>query len=484
MYSGKAKDWLKHADFILFDLFALMASFCAVYLVRKGSFEGLNTFLNLSVLLSFCLFHCLIAVVLNTYSNILRRGYYKEFVNASAHAIAVTAAVTVFLYFAKIGAQMSRLQVGFTGISFGAVSYLLHLFRKYWLKTHIRESRLLSLLVVTNADMAEVVIANLTEQMDINYRISGLVILDENRMGDTFCGVPVVANADTMHEYACREWVDEVLFDLGHGYVRPDAEMQEKFLEMGIATHVKLYRRSNDYGWQRTIEQVGPYMVLTRAAHVASLRQRILKRTMDICGGLVGSAFTGILLLIIGPIIYLKSPGPIIFKQERIGRNGRRFKMYKIRSMVMNADALKKKYMAQNRVSDGMMFKLDWDPRIIGNKELPDGTRKTGIGEFIRKTSLDEFPQFINVLKGEMSLVGTRPPTVDEWEKYELHHRSRMAVKPGITGMWQVSGRSEITDFEEVVRLDREYISQWNIGLDIKILFRTVGAVLTHRGSM
>ena len=107
-----------------------------------------------------------------------------------------------------------------------------------------------------------------------------------------------------------------------------------------------------------------------------------------------------------------------------------------------------------------------------------------GIGNFIRKTSLDEFPQFWNVLKGDMSLVGTRPPTVDEWEKYELHHRSRMSTKPGITGMWQVSGRSDITDFEEVVRLDTEYIQNWTIGLDIRILVKTVLAVVKHEGSV
>ncbi len=127
----------------------------------------------------------------------------------------------------------------------------------------------------------------------------------------------------------------------------------------------------------------------------------------------------------------------------------------------MNADEKKKELMTQNRVKDGMMFKLDWDPRIIGNVELPDGTKKTGIGEFIRKKSLDEFPQFFNVLKGEMSLVGTRPPTPDEWEKYEHHHRARLATKPGITGLWQVMGRSEITNFEEVVKLDTDYIQDW-----------------------
>ena len=150
----------------------------------------------------------------------------------------------------------------------------------------------------------------------------------------------------------------------------------------------------------------------------------------------------------------------------------------------MDAEERKKELLEQNRVKDGMMFKLDWDPRIIGNRILSDGTKKTGIGDFIRRTSLDEFPQFFNVLIGQMSLVGTRPPTVDEWEKYEFHHRARLACKPGITGMWQISGRSEITNFEEVVRLDTEYISNWSFGRDLKILFKTVVAVLRGKGAI
>ena len=252
---------------------------------------------------------------------------------------------------------------------------------------------------------------------------------------------------------------------------------------MGIAIHIPVKARTGDQLMQ-IVENVGGYTVLTSSIRGASTLQLLLKRCMDILGGLVGCFFTLLICVVIAPIMKKQSPGPLFFKQERIGLNGKRFKMYKIRSMVMNADALKKDLMAQNRVSDGMMFKLDWDPRIIGNVELPDGTRKTGVGEFIRKTSLDEFPQFFNVLKGEMSLVGTRPPTVDEWEKYDLHHRARMATKPGITGMWQVSGRSDITDFEEVVRLDTEYIYNWSIGLDIKILLKTVKSVLKHDGAM
>lgn len=150
----------------------------------------------------------------------------------------------------------------------------------------------------------------------------------------------------------------------------------------------------------------------------------------------------------------------------------------------MDAEARKAELMKENRIGDGMMFKLEWDPRIIGSKKLPDGTMKKGIGNWIRDLSLDEFPQFWNVLIGDMSLVGTRPPVVDEWEKYDYHHRARLAIKPGLTGMWQVSGRSNITDFEEVVALDTKYIREWSVVLDLKILLKTVLVVLKREGSM
>ena len=158
--------------------------------------------------------------------------------------------------------------------------------------------------------------------------------------------------------------------------------------------------------------------------------------------------------------------------------------MYKFRSMYIDAEARKAELMKENKLGDGKMFKMDFDPRVIGNKVLPDGSHKTGVGDFIRRTSLDEFPQFFNVLKGDMSIVGTRPPLISETNLYEPRHKARLAIKPGITGMWQVSGRSDITDFEEVVRLDKEYIENWDIGLDIKILLKTVMVVAKKDGSM
>ena len=163
-------------------------------------------------------------------------------------------------------------------------------------------------------------------------------------------------------------------------------------------------------------------------------------------------------------------PISAIFAQDRVGENGRIFKFYKFRSMCVDAEEIKKNLMAQNQMSGGM-FKMDNDPRI------------TKIGHFIRKTSLDELPQFWNVLKGDMSLVGTRPPTVDEYEKYTPEQKRRLSFKPGITGLWQVSGRSEITDFDEVVKLDVAYMDGWTIWRDIQILLKTIKVVVMKDGA-
>jgi len=187
-----------------------------------------------------------------------------------------------------------------------------------------------------------------------------------------------------------------------------------------------------------------------------------------------------VLIIIFGPIIFISDPGPIFFTQNRIGRNGRTFKMIKFRSMYKDAEARKKELMAKNELDTDLMFKMEDDPRIIGSG--PDG-KKHGIGWFIRTYSIDEFPQFFNVLLGQMSLVGTRPPTVDEWENYDIHHRARMYMKPGVTGMWQVSGRSNITNFEEVVALDLQYINDWSVGLDIRIILKTIKVMLTGSGA-
>lgn len=191
---------------------------------------------------------------------------------------------------------------------------------------------------------------------------------------------------------------------------------------------------------------------------------------MDFVGGLVGCMIFAIAFCILGPIIKLDSKGPILFKQQRVGRNGRIFTCYKFRSMRQDAEELKAALMKKNEMH-GLMFKMEDDPRI------------TKVGKFIRKTSLDELPQFINVLKGDMSLVGTRPPTVDEYQQYEPKQKARISMTPGLTGLWQVSGRSNIKNFDDVIRLDMLYIDNWSILLDIKIILLTIKVVLFGSGA-
>ncbi|MBD3316387.1 MAG: exopolysaccharide biosynthesis polyprenyl glycosylphosphotransferase [Chitinivibrionales bacterium] len=200
----------------------------------------------------------------------------------------------------------------------------------------------------------------------------------------------------------------------------------------------------------------------TLVSHTVELDpdQEIFKRAFDIAGSLVGILILMLFYPWLALAIKLTSRGPVFFKQVRVGRNGKRFVIYKFRSMYMDAEERKEELEAKNELQ-GAVFKLKDDPRV------------TPVGGLIRRLSLDEFPQFINVLKGEMSLVGTRPPTPSEVSKYQKWHHRRISTRPGITGMWQVSGRNKITDFDEIVKLDLKYIDSWSIWLDITIIFKT-----------
>ena len=344
--------------------------------------------------------------------------------------------------------------------------------------THAR-----SLLLVTVSERAERCVATFEANNYENFHVAGLVILDDDKVKTSVHGIPVVASGKTLIEYVRGAWVDEVLVDVPDDMEGIDV-IKDELYTMGIVVHRRLINVVSASKKRQFVENVGGFTVLTTSINCASPLELLCKRLLDILGGLVGTALTGVLCLVMVPVIKTQSPGPVFFTQERVGKNGKRFQIYKFRTMYMDAEERKKELMEQNRVKDGMMFKIDFDPRIIGNKVLPDGTQKSGFMDLARRLSLDEFPQFLNVLKGDMSLVGTRPPTVDEYEKYQLHHHARLATKPGITGMWQVSGRSNITDFEEVVRLDTKYIQEWTYGLDIRILLRTVAVVLKREGSM
>ncbi len=273
---------------------------------------------------------------------------------------------------------------------------------------------------------------------------------------------------DDLEELVREHNIDQVYIIQKQGVELPFTQKYvDLCIDMGVTVRliVDFYkrRRANSY-----VSTVGTYPVITY--HTVSLNtyEQLIKRMMDIAAGLVGCILASPIMLVTAIAIKLDSPGPVLFKQTRVGQNGRHFKIYKFRSMYIDAEERKKELMAQNEIEGGVMFKMKDDPRI------------TRVGKVIRKLSIDELPQFFNILFGSMSLVGTRPPTVDEVEKYERNHWRRISIKPGLTGMWQVSGRSNISNFDEIVELDVEYIDNWSLGLDIRLILKTVLVVLKH----
>jgi len=480
MYKKKNKGWLKYIDFIVLDILSLLIAFVLAYGVRHDVFTLYQNKEYLSLVMVLILIDFCICVAGSPFKNIMQRDFYKEFTAAIKQVFWLVGILLLYLFLTKQGANYSRI--------FFCVLCPLYLGLSFWgrvlWKRQTKRERVQrdnkSVIIISPAQMLEECIENINLK---EYASVGLIATDVPLKGEKICEIPVVANYDELTEYICREWVDEV-FVLNESVYGYSADLIENLKQMGVVIHMVLSKSQNVGETKQLVERIGNYTVLTMGLNYATGTQLLWKRLIDIAGGLVGCLITLILLIVVGPVIYIKSPGPIFFSQERVGRNGRKFKMYKFRTMSPDAEERKKELMAENKMGNDLMFKLDYDPRIIGNCKLENGKIKKGIGSFLRETSLDEFPQMLNVLRGDMSLVGTRPPTVDEWEKYELHHRARLAFRPGLTGMWQVSGRSNITDFEEVVKLDTKYISEWSIGLDVEILIKTVVSVFRKSGAV
>ena len=483
MYKRASRGWVKHFDFILLDVICLQIAFILAYFFRQHGWNPYTNDLYRAIAILIAIFDLLVAVMMDSMHNVVKRGYYKEFTQTFKHCSVVFLLTILWMFSLKNSDAYSRTVVFVTYLLHIAIGYGVRLLWKKYISKHgTAESGKLSMLAVLEPDLAEKMVLRLTSNPLDGYRLKGVVLTENPECLTEIAGIPIACSFEEAPKYICREWIDSVFIST-KGVTPEVRELMKRCAEMAVTLHYHVPNVGQE-GNKMLVEKIGGSTVLTSSSSYVSPLQMIIKRAIDVMGGLIGSLIALLIMAVVGPIIKKKSPGPILYKSERIGQNGKRFWMLKIRSMYLDADARKASLMAQNRVKDGMMFKLDWDPRIIGNEELPDGTRKTGIGEFIRKTSLDEFPQFFNVLKGDMSLVGTRPPTPDEWEKYEYHHRARLATKPGITGMWQVSGRSDITDFEEVVKLDTGYIQNWSLGLDVKILFKTVKNVITRKGAM
>lgn len=320
------------------------------------------------------------------------------------------------------------------------------------------------LLVITTSDRADRIVDKYSSIDNWANRLYGIAVIDKDMKGDNINGVPVVSNVHDMMTYMKNEIVDEVYISIRQDKAEELSAVVMQLEDMGIIVHIKLETLDAYKDYDMKLEKMGKTPVVTFANRFYDYRKLAIKRIIDIIGSIVGLVIMFIAMIFVAPAIKIESPGPVFFKQKRVGRNGRYFYIYKFRSMYMDAEERKKELMAKNEMS-GLMFKMKDDPRI------------TKVGKFIRKTSIDELPQFINVFKGDMSIVGTRPPTVNEFKQYEGHHKRRLSMKPGITGMWQAYGRKTITDFEDIVSMDLDYIDNWSIMLDVKIILRTFIAV-------
>ena len=482
MYRRDSQGWIKYFDFMLIDMVCLQIAYILAFAISGYGFNPYEQTIYRNIAVIMELINLLVIFVYGTLNNLYDRGYYVEFAVTFKHAMFVGALQVLYLFLMQEGQNFSRKTLVFTFLIYTVITYLARISYKKYKKDNKKATNKNRLLLITSSDIAVDVIKKARKNMSSSYVLVGLVLEDKKFLSQTIAGKKVVADYESVVDYVCKEWIDEVLIILDDGHEYPK-ELIDKLVDTGVTVHFNISSLNIEQRNKQFVEKIGDFVVLTSSVNYASSRQLMIKRAMDIFVGLVGCLATLVFIVIIGPIIFISSPGPIFFTQERVGRNGKLFKMYKFRSMYMDAEERKAELMKNNQYSDARMFKLDFDPRIIGNKIMPDGSKKKGIGNFIRKTSIDEFPQFFNVLKGDMSIVGTRPPLISETVLYEPHHKVRLAIKPGITGMWQVSGRSNITDFEEVVKLDREYIENWNIGLDIKILLKTFLVVFKRDGS-
>lgn len=465
------KGWLRHLDFITVDLAATELALAGSYLIVSKLLH-FNAFIFWQLFLLLPAIYLVVSIMLDSYNGILQRGYLKEAGSLLKLDFVVFSITILLCYFLKMLPGLPRSIPGIFILLRLPLAYVLRFRHKFYLRKRYSKVKYARQIVVAATESAaESMIKTITESAIRNYQFFGLAILDRSMVGQKIGNVTVSADKDGFINYLKEQVVDEVFINLPDDSAETLA-LTQQLLQMGITVHIFM---ENSYQQlpNRVISNVFGYNVLTSTISPATFRQSLAKRCMDIAGGLVGCLLTVLIAIVIGPIIYIKSPGPIFFSQIRVGKKGREFKIYKFRSMYMDAEERKKELMAQNKIEGGLMFKMDDDPRII-----------KGIGHFIRKTSLDEFPQFWNVLKGDMSLVGTRPPTIDEYHRYSPHHKRRLSMLPGITGLWQTSGRSSITDFEQVVQLDTQYIENWSLNLDIKIILKTIKKLIKDDDAM
>lgn len=484
MYRKNSKGWLKHWDFIIVDIICIELAFFGAYFIRMlyGDVVSPQLYLQLGALL--IVFDLIAMLVNNSYSGIIQRTKWPELVSVIKHVTITNVLLLLYGYMMKETEALSRAVFILSWAIAIVICWCARLVWKKFLRINIikRENQA-NMLVISTADHIGICVDKLRQKLYRSFEISGVAILgEEGSLKEDQLkrfereNIPIIYGNQALVKYVKQDVIDEVYIDTFQSKEELE-EMVQMFLQMGVTVHIGMGFLPDNLP-NRFMEVVGECNAITTTIKTASALEITLKRLMDIAGGLVGIVLTGIAYIFVAPAIKRESPGPVFFKQPRVGKNGRVFYIYKFRSMYMDAEERKAELMAQNEMQ-GLMFKMENDPRIIGSEKGPG----KGIGNFIRKTSIDELPQFWNILKGDMSMVGTRPPTVNEYEQYDIHHKIRLSMKPGLTGMWQTSGRSEITDFEEVVKLDTEYIENWSLLLDIKLIFKTIKVVLDRKGS-
>ncbi len=452
------------------DLVTIIISFVLATYIRFGNFRDMgDKEIHFQVCLVLLLFCTIYTFFIDWNRNFLKRSIKKEIYEIfkyNAIMILVVQTVMTFLKWADI---FSRLVTVYFVIINVALTLAVHLLIKKGMCFHYNSDlSKIKVLVITQKEMIEEVIKRLEDHLEINYQIIGIACAECSKKGET-SGIPLMPISDKFMEDVTLMALDEVFIYAPELKQSQIQKILGGFDEMGVNCHYCLELPGMN-AERSKVDDFGGYSVLTYTRFQSSYKRLLIKRVMDIAGGLVGMLITLLFFPFVAIAIKLDSPGPVLFSQVRIGRNGRRFKIYKFRSMYIDAEERKKELEKQNEMQ-GLMFKMENDPRI------------TRVGKFIRKTSIDELPQFYNVVKGDMSLVGTRPPTADEFEKYNQYYRRRISMTPGLTGLWQVSGRSEIENFDDVVKYDLEYIDGWSLTLDIKILLRTVWVVIAGRGS-
>jgi len=475
MYQRKSQ--IRELYLCIIDAVCVLFSYVVAGLIRYQTFEGFSKANNFSITIPiFLVVHVAAFYFMKLYEGFYKRGPLYEVKKVVEYAILLFGGLTIFSFSMKAAFDLSRLMIGYFVIIQTVLVWSVHQLTKSLLKKYYAKHKNLNkMLLLTNSQNAESVVEELKEQSEGRFELTGIVLLDCDCEAPDDCeigGIPVVGTAGNYLDYAKISVVDEAFIN-SSVWEDDNTALKNMILEleqMGIVVHLNIHVPDLGVRESKQLHRLGKYYVVAFSSRFFDYRLVLIKRLIDIVGAIVGLAITLVVGIVLAPILLLESPGPLIFSQNRIGKNGRVFKFYKFRSMYKDAEERKKELMKDNEMQ-GLMFKMENDPRI------------TKVGKFIRKTSIDELPQFFNVLKGDMSLVGTRPPTMDEYEKYESYQKRRISFKPGITGLWQISGRSNIKSFEEVVQLDLEYIDNWTLWLDIKILCKTVVAVFGGIGA-